>query len=212
MLHNANPRDAQSALRPQAEATRFAEHTRLWHTAETTARETDHILHLHRANFDLWHLEDRARDPEATDAVIAGVKRSIDRTNQGRNDLVERIDAALLHWLAAAGLPVRDAPLHSETPGLILDRLSILSLKLFHTAEEIDRPNALPDHAERNRLRLAILTEQSQDLTHCLTTLWDQVCRGERRFKLYRQMKMYNDPDLNPVLYTAPRLRSIPGA
>jgi hypothetical protein len=211
MLHNATLHDVLTALQAQVEATRFTEHTRLWHTNDDALPAShDDVLQLHRTNFDLWHLEDRARDPHAIDSVIAQVKRDIDRTNQRRNDLVERIDTALLATIAEAGLPIETAPLHSETPGLILDRLSILSLKLFHTEEETTRPNAELSHIERNQQRLAILTSQSQDLTGCLAGLWDQVCRGERRFKLYRQMKMYNDPDLNPVLYAAASIRSTP--
>ena len=212
MLHNAISRNAAFALDPRAEVDRFAACTRLWHTEEAPPAEIDTILHLHRANFDLWHLEDRARDPGATDTTIAAVKRSIDHTNQRRNDLVERIDIALLTWLGAAGLPRIGVPLHSETPGLILDRLSILSLKCFHTAEEVNRIGVDEDHIERNQQRLAILNEQLHDLAACLETLWAQICRGERRFKLYRQMKMYNDPDLNPVLYTAGRNGTLPGA
>jgi hypothetical protein len=212
MLHNAPLRNAVTALQAQDEAARFAAYTQRWHAEDTPLDEADTILCLHRANFDLWHLEDRARDTGATDATIADVKRGIDRTNQQRNDLVERIDTSLLKWLAAAALPRVSAPLHSETPGLILDRLSILSLKCFHTAEEIQRTNTDAAHIERNRQRLAILKEQSHDLANCLTLLWEQVCRGERRFKLYRQMKMYNDPALNPVLYTAGSKSSIPDA
>ena len=156
---------------------------------------------LHQANFDLWHLEDEARKPSAPDAVIAGVKRRIDSINQHRNDLVERIDRELLEALAASSLPHASAPLHSETPGMILDRLSILTLKAYHTAEEATRKDATSAHLDRNRARLAILERQRDDLAACLDTLWQEVCHGTRRFQSYRQMKMYNDPELNPVLY-----------
>jgi hypothetical protein len=210
MLHNAPLRNAVTALHAQDEVARFAAYTQRWHTEDAPPDEGDTILQLHRANFDLWHLEDRARDTDATDATIAEVKRGIDHTNQKRNDLVEQIDTGLLKWLAAAALPRVSAPLHSETPGLILDRLSILALKCFHTSEETHRPNTNPEHIDRNRQRLAILKEQSHDLANCLVVLWEQVCSGERRFKLYRQMKMYNDPALNPVLYTAVNKRLSP--
>jgi hypothetical protein len=93
--------------------------------------------------------------------------------------------------------------LHSESPGLILDRVSILSLKLFHTREEIDRPGAPEGHRDRNLVRLGILVEQREDLAHSLDRLWQQVLNGQRRFKLYRQLKMYNDPALNPAVYSA---------
>ncbi|MDE1161606.1 MAG: DUF4254 domain-containing protein [Acidobacteriaceae bacterium] len=152
----------------------------------------------HRANFDLWHREDAARDPMAADTVIAGVKRNIDKLNQRRNDLAERLDVALLD---AAGEQPATAALHSETPGMMIDRLSILSLKIFHTAEEAHRADADPAHRERNLGRLAVLQEQRSDLAACLDELWGEIRSGHRRFKLYRQMKMYNDPTLNPVLY-----------
>ena len=153
----------------------------------------------HRANFDLWHEEDKARDTDANDADIARVKHSIDAINQRRNDLVEALDRILL---AAAPQQSSSAPLNSETPGLIIDRLSILALKLYHTGEESQRASATEAHRQKNRDRLDLLTEQRTDLAACLDTLWAEVQRGTRRFKLYRQLKMYNDPELNPVLYT----------
>ncbi len=156
----------------------------------------------HRANFELWHEEDLARDPAATDATIAADKHAIDLLNQRRNDVVEHMDQWLLNWLQSSGIPIDPAaPLNSETPGLILDRLSILALKIFHTREEAHRPTATSAHRQRNCTRLALLEEQRRDLAGCLEALWEQVVAGKRRFKLYRQMKMYNDPDLNPVLY-----------
>src|SRR5664280_1041021 len=131
--------------------------TRSWHRepqgagteAATPEETTDDWLHFvsrqHRANFDLWHIEDEARTPGVTDACLADVKRRIDRTNQQRNDLAEELDRALLDHLAARGLPEPSAPLHSESPGLIIDRLSILALKIYHTREEADRRDAPPD-------------------------------------------------------------------
>lgn len=159
----------------------------------------------HAANFELWHLEDDARAPRATHHTIAEVKHAIDRVNQRRNDLIERCDTLLLESLAAHNLPAANAPLHSETPGLIIDRLSILALKIFHTREETTRPDAPVGHAARNRDRLRLLEEQRSDLAACLHQLWMQVIQGERRFKLYRQLKMYNDPTLNPAVYGKPR-------
>lgn len=180
--------------------------TELWHREGAAAPDSrpDGLAALiqqhHRANFDLWHQEDLARDPAATDADIAAVKRRIDRLNQQRNDLVERIDEQLA---AAAATQDPHAQLHSETPGAILDRLSILTLKIFHTREEIARPEASATHRVRNQQRLAILERQHRDLLGCLLDLWKQIEQGHRRFQVYRQMKMYNDPDLNPVLRRA---------
>jgi hypothetical protein len=163
------------------------------------------IAQQHQANFELWHIEDEARTPNASDAILADVKRRIDSTNQRRNDLAEQLDRTLLADLAPLNLPNPEAPLHSESPGLMIDRLSILALKIFHTREEIDRCTNLeavpPGHADRNRERLAILLEQRADLADCLDDLWQNTLAGSRRFKLYRQLKMYNDPTLNPAIY-----------
>ncbi len=152
----------------------------------------------HRANFELWHEEDKARVPGVPDAEIAGVKRAIDGLNQRRNDLMEKMDAWLMERLEQD--PV--TPLHSETPGLMIDRLSILALKIYHTREETHRESATEAHRVRNVERLALLEEQRGDLAMCLDALWAEVLGGRRRFKLYRQMKMYNDPELNPAVYS----------
>lgn len=159
------------------------------------------IERLHRANFELWHEEDKARDPHADDAAIAAAKRAIDKINQRRNDAMESCDVSLLEELSLAGLPNPQAELHSETPGLMLDRLSILSLKRYHTIEEIDRDPAPRGHRERNLQRFAILETQRNNLAGCLDRLWQRILHAESRFQVYRQLKMYNDPDLNPILY-----------
>jgi Protein of unknown function (DUF4254) len=183
------------------------ERTSDWHAdpevgvRPTTGDWLDLVSRQHRANFDLWHIEDEARTPGATDAELAAVKRRVDSTNQLRNDLAEELDRSLLDWLAPQGLPDPQAPLHSESPGLIIDRLSILALKIFHTREEAERTDATDGHAERNRGRLAILEEQRADLADCLDSLWRETLMNTRRFKLYRQLKMYNDPALNPSIY-----------
>ena len=161
------------------------------------------VAEQHLANFKLWHAEDAARAPQTSDQELARMKRFIDKTNQRRNDLTEQCDSWLLDSLAARGLPAAAAELHSESPGLMIDRLSILSLKLFHTREEISRAKAPRGHAKANRERLRLLTEQCHDLACALDVLWQQVLAGQRRFKIYRQLKMYNDPALNPAVYGA---------
>lgn len=186
--------------------------TREWHQAspagETPTADSGPVdgwllavERQHRANFDLWHIEDEARTPGATDTDVAQVKRNIDRTNQLRNDLAEELDCALLRWLEPQQLPRANAPLNSESPGLMIDRLSILALKIYHTREELERTDAEPGHAERNRQRLAILESQRNDLAGCLDALWRETLAGTRQFTLYRQLKMYNDPSLNPAMY-----------
>jgi hypothetical protein len=180
--------------------------TREWHepagSEEASAGEwLDLVGRQHRANFDLWHIEDEARAPRVTDAELAAVKRRIDLTNQVRNDLAEELDRKLLAWLEARGLPNVAAPLNSESPGLIIDRLSILALRIYHTRDETERKDAPEGHAERNQARLEILEEQRADLANCLDALWRDTVSGARCFKLYRQMKMYNDPALNPAIY-----------
>ena len=183
----------------------FDEWTRRWHRqpfVPETADPFDTALKgLHRANFELWHREDEARDRRAEDAAIAAAKRAIDAINQHRNDRMECCDELLLQELSVEKLPNSQAELHSETPGLMLDRLSILSLKIYHTREETERMPSPPGHRERNLRRLAILENQRNDLAACLDRLWQRVLHGELRFQVYRQLKMYNDPDLNPVLY-----------
>lgn len=182
--------------------------TRDWHLPHTDpAPPSDlsdflaRVARQHRANFDLWHIEDEARIPGATDAQLANIKRRVDSTNQLRNDLAEDLDRTLLEWLAPQRLPSPDASLHSESPGLMIDRLSILALKIFHTRDESERPDAPEGHGSRNRERLSILEEQRADLAACLESLWREALAGTRSFKLYRQLKMYNDPNLNPAVY-----------
>jgi hypothetical protein len=158
------------------------------------------IAAQHRHNYNLWQLENLARTPSIVDAKLAEVKRAIDAENQRRNDAVQHVDT----WLyeAASRRVVSDgAPLHSESPGLMIDRLSILALKVFYTKAEMTRVDAPLGHAAKMASRLEVLREQRKDLSQCLSELWEAVLRGERRFKIYQQLKMYNDPELNPAIY-----------
>jgi hypothetical protein len=160
----------------------------------------------HEQNFRLWHQEDIARSPDVTDAEMAKVKRAIDKLNQCRNDLIERLDDALLYELAAAGVqPRADARLNTETPGSTIDRLSILSLRLYHMTEQSHRRDADEGHRAKARARLEILHEQHHDLSASLGELLDDIFAGRKRLKVYRQFKMYNDPTMNPYLYTSKR-------
>lgn len=177
-----------------------------WHTTPLTPDEPQSFEELaslvNHYNFSLWHEEDKARDTEATDEVIAVVKRKIDKFNQQRNDTIEKIDEALILIMQNEGVtPKSDARLNSETPGSIFDRLSINALKIFHMKEETERTDASSEHLEKCNEKLSVLEAQRKDLSNCLFELLEDLEKGEKRMIVYRQMKMYNDPTLNPVLY-----------
>ncbi len=140
-----------------------------------------------------WHEEDRSRAHDADDAVLAAVKRSIDASNARRVQAIEALDRHVMRVLAEADLPVASAPLHSESPGSIVDRISVLALKLYHIREELATAHGT-DAEARLHDRLAGLDEQMHDLAGCLDRLFLEIAAGQRRIKLYRQVKVYRDP------------------
>jgi hypothetical protein len=154
----------------------------------------------HWHNCMLWEQEDLARRRSVPDADIASNKRAIDSHNQKRNDAIERIDDMLLQGMAeVARRP--GARQNSETAGAMIDRLSILSLKIHHMRLQTQRSDVEREHIETCAQKLARLSEQRSDLAACLDRLVAECERGESYFKIYRQFKMYNDPKLNPALY-----------
>jgi hypothetical protein len=178
-----------------------------WHDFEVEHSEEvlkGRLCDLHRFNFLLWHEEDVARSPAVSDGRIAQVKRAIDRFNQARNDAIEKVDDWLVADLAARGIVAApDAPAATETPGAALDRLSILELRRYHMREQVDRRDASPEHKERAAGKLAILDQQRDHLVAAIDRLLAEIDSGARPLRVFRQMKMYNDPALNPHLYRA---------
>jgi hypothetical protein len=147
-----------------------------------------------------WHLEDIIRDPAINPAKALEIKRRIDRSNQERTDLVELIDSYF--WEKYQNVsPSEKATLNTESPAWAIDRLSILALKIFHMQKEVERRNGNETDQERYRNKLAILLEQQRDLSLAIDQLLDDIESGKKYMKVYKQMKMYNDPNLNPVLY-----------
>lgn len=157
-------------------------------------------LELARRNHMLWHEEDKARRTDVDDSLIATVKRAIDRLNQQRNDLIEHLDEAILTRVSLAAKGTAET-INSETPGSIVDRIAILSLKIFHMDEDCRRSDISAEHRERSLNRYEVLRQQRKDLYGSLVQLMDDYINGRKQMKLYKQYKMYNDPTLNPELY-----------
>ncbi len=147
-----------------------------------------------------WHLEDIIRDPEIDPVAALALKRRIDRSNQERTDMVEELDS-YFRGLYADVKPLPDATINTESPAWALDRLSILALKIYHMAAEVGRVDATAEHKARCAGKLAVLEEQRADLISAIDALLDDIAAGRKYMKVYRQMKMYNDVDTNPVLY-----------
>ena len=146
-----------------------------------------------------WHLEDIIRDPHIDPEEALGLKRRIDRSNQDRTDLVEEIDS-YFRQLYSEVTPLPDARLNTESPAWAVDRLSILALKIWHMQEQTERQDADSEHIARCQAKLDVLREQQVDLSTAIDQLLEDIEAGRKYMKVYRQMKMYNDPSTNPVL------------
>lgn len=165
--------------------------------------DKDKIEHLlYRKNWIdtvQWHYEDIIRDPDIEPKAALELKRKIDASNQDRTDLVEYIDSYFLKKYQS--VEVKDnATINTESPAWAIDRLSILALKIYHMQEEVDRKDASTVHIEKCSAKLAVLLEQKKDLSTAIDQLLADIKAGNKYMKVYKQMKMYNDDELNPVL------------
>ena len=163
--------------------------------------EIDHLLY--RKNWIdtvQWHLEDIIRDPEINPEEALLIKRRIDKSNQDRTDMVEYIDSWFLNKYKDI-IPLKNAKINTESPAWAIDRFSILALKVYHMKEEAGRSNASQEHREKSAQKLVVLEEQKIDLGTAIEELIHDLETGTNKMKVYKQMKMYNDEDLNPVLY-----------
>ncbi|MCB1476401.1 MAG: DUF4254 domain-containing protein [Rhodobiaceae bacterium] len=175
--------------------------TKAWHESEPSIAG-EGLLRLaeenHWRNFALWHEEDKARRDDMGAEYVYTAKRAIDGYNQQRNNFIEKMDELLF---GALGPFAETLPMNSETPGMMIDRLSILSLKRFHMWEETVRDDADDAHIAACRHKLQVIEKQRGDLASALDALLAEAGNGKRGFRVYYQFKMYNDPALNPELY-----------
>ena len=200
LFFNSIP-DDRMKMDAQEIAAHQTELTARWHEAAPAATGADFLRLLeenHLRNFALWHEEDVARRDDLGFEAVYRAKRAIDRFNQERNNFAEQMDQALVAALQPAE---SGCPRNSETPGMMIDRLSILALKEFHMHEETVRADASGAHREKCAEKLARIRRQRADLTACLGELLADVAARRRTFSVYYQFKMYNDPALNPQLY-----------
>ena len=147
-----------------------------------------------------WHFEDIIRDPEIDPVEALALKRRIDKSNQNRTDLVEQIDSYFRELYKEVKVDA-DARINTESPAWAVDRLSILALKIYHMKEQAERTDATPEHVAKCKAKLSVLLEQQKDLSTAIDQLLEDIAAGRKYMKVYRQMKMYNDVDTNPVLY-----------
>ena len=147
-----------------------------------------------------WHFEDIIRDPQIDPVEALTLKRRIDKSNQDRTDLVEQIDSYFREKYSQVKV-LPDAHINTESPAWAVDRLSILALKIYHMKEQVNRPEATAEHKAKCQAKLNVLLEQQVDLSTAIDQLLEDIEAGHKYMKVYRQMKMYNDPSTNPVLY-----------
>ena len=147
-----------------------------------------------------WHYEDIIRDPNINPEKGMEIKRKIDKSNQERTEMVEYIDSYFLNKYSQT-IPKENASINSESPAWALDRLSILVLKIYHMDEEYRREDASEDHKNSCKQKLDVLLEQRQDLSYAIDAFLSDISKGDKKMKVYKQMKMYNDESLNPILY-----------
>ena len=147
-----------------------------------------------------WHFEDLIRDPNIDPKKGMDLKRKIDASNQDRTDMVEYIDSYFLNKYKDT-VVLNNAEVNSESPAWAIDRLSILALKIYHMQEEVDRTDASKNHTVKCQNKLDVLLEQKTDLSNAIDSLLENIFSGKKYMKVYKQMKMYNDEELNPVLY-----------
>lgn len=186
--------------------------TAFWHDTEPQAPvRTDSysiknlrnlVILEHYYNFQLWHVEDRARRKDVSDAIIADCKRQVDRLNQMRNDCIEEVDRCLYAILLPHIPQGATSRQNTETPGMALDRLSILALKIYHMEEQTKREDVDEEHIRSCSAKLATLRRQRSDLVIAVLELISDYVQGSKMPALYSQFKMYNDPSLNPELYS----------
>ena len=147
-----------------------------------------------------WHYEDLIRDPHIDPVEALNLKRRIDKSNQDRTDLVEEIDSYFRHYYSGVKV-LPEARLNTESPAWAVDRLSILALKIYHMREQVERKDASLEHIQKCQAKLNVLLEQQADLSTAIDQLLEDIEAGRKYMKVYRQMKMYNDPSTNPILY-----------
>jgi len=183
----------------------------MWYKNENSFLTADNeflelMYNLHKFNYLLWREEDKARRTDLDDSEIVYIKRNGDRLNQQRNDGIEHVDKWLLSNLYGY-LTDNDLPIRTETPGSVFDRLSVLALKVYHMGEQTKRMDVDEPHIIACREKLRILLEQQRDLQMALIDLFNDLDKGIICMKVYRQFKMYNDPNLNPQLYKSKKNR-----